>query len=234
MGKNKLRRFAEMKTQSCVFEPETQIVLADQFEMKGNWDSFFGNSNPISIELGCGKGEYTLALEIKYPNRNFVGVDVKGARIWRGSKTAEEESIPNVAFVRTKIEFINQIFAENEVSEIWLTFSDPQPKDKKGTKRLSGWAFLRRYGKLLRPDSLINIKTDSQFFYDATLETIEEGEHRLIRSKDDIYGNHWKEFNPDEQEILSVKTFYEKKWLAIGKKIKFLQFKLNDEYYQAV
>ncbi|MEM9050658.1 MAG: tRNA (guanosine(46)-N7)-methyltransferase TrmB [Bacteroidota bacterium] len=234
MGKNKLRRFAEMKTQSCVFEPEKQILLDDQFEMKGKWDSFFGNSNPITIELGCGKGEYTLALAKKYPNRNFVGVDVKGARIWRGSKTAEEESIPNVAFVRTKIEFINQIFAENEVSEIWLTFSDPQPKDKKGTKRLSGWAFLRRYGKLLRPDSLINIKTDSQFFYDATLETIGEGEHRLIRSKDDIYGIHWKEFNPDEQEILNVKTFYEKKWLAIGKKIKFLQFKLNDEYYQAV
>lgn len=234
MGKNKLRRFAEMKTQSCVFEPDKQLLLDDQFEMKGKWDSFFGNSNPITIELGCGKGEYTLALAKKYPGRNFVGVDVKGARIWRGSKTAEDESIPNVAFVRTKIEFINQIFAENEVSEIWLTFSDPQPKDKKGTKRLSGWAFLKRYGKLMKPESIINIKTDSQFFYDSTLETIEKGEHTLIRSKDDIYGIHWEDFHPDDQEILSVKTFYEKKWLAIGKKIKFLQFKLNDEYYKAV
>ena len=234
MGKNKLHRFAEMKTQSCVFEPDKQLLLDDQFEMKGKWDSFFGNSNPITVELGCGKGEYTLALAKKYPGRNFVGVDVKGARIWRGSKTAEDESIPNVAFVRTKIEFINQIFAENEVSEIWLTFSDPQPKDKKGTKRLSGWAFLKRYGKLMKPESIINIKTDSQFFYDSTLETIEKGEHTLIRSKDDIYGIHWEDFHPDDQEILSVKTFYEKKWLAIGKKIKFLQFKLNDEYYKAV
>jgi len=234
MGKNKLRRFAEMKTQSCVFEPEKQVILDDQFELKGKWSAFFGNSNPITIELGCGKGEYTIALAKRHPHRNFVGVDVKGARIWRGSKTAEEESIPNVAFVRTKIEFINQIFANDEVSEIWLTFSDPQPKDKKGTKRLSGWAFLRRYGKLLKPQSIINVKTDSQFFYEATLETIEEGKHELVRSKDDIYGVHWQDFSTEEQDILNVKTFYEKKWLAMGKKIKFLQFKLNDEYYKAL
>ncbi|HKL39062.1 MAG TPA: tRNA (guanosine(46)-N7)-methyltransferase TrmB [Cryomorphaceae bacterium] len=232
MGKNKLRHFAEMKEQSCVFEPEKETLFEDRFEMKGKWASFFGNDNPITVELGCGKGEYTLALARKYPERNFIGMDVKGARIWRGSKTAEEEGLPNVAFVRTKIEFINFVFEFNEVSEIWLTFSDPQVKDKKGTKRLSGWAFLKRYGKLLKKDGLIHVKTDSQIFYDSTLETIEEGGHQLLKANADIYGKGWNEFNEEEQEILAVKTFYEKKWLAIGKTIKYLRFKLNDSHYQ--
>lgn len=234
MGKNKLRRFAEMKEQSCVFEPDKETLLENRFDTKGEWASFFGNNNPITAELGCGKGEYTLALARKYPERNFIGMDVKGARIWRGSKTAEEEEIPNVAFLRTKIEFVNHTFDFNEISEIWLTFSDPQPKDKKGTKRLSGWAFLKRYGKLLKKGGLIHVKTDSQIFYDSTLETIEEGEHQLLKSSDDIYGNGWKDFNKEEQEILAVKTFYEKKWLAIGKKIKYLRFRLNDSYYQDI
>lgn len=234
MGKNKLRRFAEMKHQSCVFEPEKENLFEDRFEMKGRWASFFGNPNPITIELGCGKGEYTLALARKYPSRNFVGMDVKGARIWRGSKTVEEEGLSNVGFVRTKIEFINGVFDFNEVSEIWLTFSDPQIKDKKGTKRLSGWAFLGRYGKLLKRDGLIHVKTDSQIFYEATLETIEKDAHHLLKSNDDIYGKGWKEFDAEEQEILAVKTFYEKKWLAVGKKIKYLRFKLNDSYYQDI
>lgn len=234
MGKNKLRHFAEMKEQSCVFEPEKEILFEDRFEMKGKWASYFGNDNPITVELGCGKGEYTLALARKYPERNFIGMDVKGARIWRGSKTVEQEGIPNVAFVRTKIEFINFVFGFNEISQIWLTFSDPQAKDKKGTKRLSGWAFLERYGKLLKKDGLIHVKTDSQIFYDSTLETIEEGGHHLLKSNDDIYGKGWETFNKEEQEILAVKTFYEKKWLAIGKTIKYLRFKLNDGHYQAI
>jgi tRNA (guanine-N7-)-methyltransferase len=234
MGKNKLRRFAEMKEQSCVFEPEKEILLEDRFDMKGKWATYFENKNPITIELGCGKGEYTLALARKYPDRNFIGMDVKGARIWRGSKTAEEEGIPNVAFVRTKIEFVNSVFDNNEVSEIWLTFSDPQPKDKKGTKRLSGWAFLKRYGKLLKKDGLIHVKTDSQIFYESTLETIEKGEHQLLKSEADIYGEGWGRFTKEEQDILQVKTFYEKKWLEMGKKIKYLRFKLNDDYYQTV
>jgi len=234
MGKNKLRRFAEMKKQSCVFEPDKNTLLEGRFDMKGEWASFFGNDNPITIELGCGKGEYTLALARKYPERNFIGMDVKGARIWRGSKTVEQEGIPNVAFLRTKIEFINHAFDCNELSEIWLTFSDPQPKDTKGTKRLSGWAFLKRYGKLLKKDGLIHVKTDSQIFYNATIETIEEGEHHLLKSSDDIYGEGWKTFNEEEQEILAVKTFYEKKWLAIGKKIKYLRFRLNDSHYQDI
>jgi tRNA (guanine-N7-)-methyltransferase len=234
MGKNKLRHFAEMKEQSCVFEPEKEVLIEDQFEMKGKWASFFGNDYPITIELGCGKGEYTLALARKYPERNFVGLDVKGARIWRGSKTAEEEGLLNVAFVRIKIEFVNFVFDFNEISQIWLTFSDPQIKDKKGTKRLSGWAFLLRYGKLLKNDGMIHVKTDSQIFYDSTLETIEKGEHYLLKSNGDIYGEGWKEFNEEEQEILVVKTFYEEKWLAIGKKIKYLRFKLNDSHYQDI
>ncbi len=175
-----------------------------------------------------------MALARKYPDRNFIGMDVKGARIWRGSKTAEEEGISNVAFVRTKIEFVNYVFALNEITEIWLTFSDPQPKDRKGTKRLSGRAFLKRYGKLLKQDGLIHVKTDSLIFYDSTLETIEEEEHQLLKSCDDIYGKGWEDFNKEEQEILAVKTFYEMKWLAIGKKIKYLRFRLNDSYYQDI
>jgi len=234
MGKNKLRRFAEMKKQSCVFEPDKEILLQDLFDMKGKWATYFGNENLITVELGCGKGEYTLALARKYPDRNFIGMDVKGARIWRGSKTAEEEGIPNVAFVRTKIEFINFVFGRNEISQIWLTFSDPQPKDKKGTKRLSGWAFLKRYGKLLKRDGLIHVKTDSQIFYDSTLETIAEGDHQLLKSESDIYGEGWSEFSEEERDILQVKTFYEQKWLAIGKKIKYIRFKLNDSYYQTI
>ncbi|MCZ4407983.1 tRNA (guanosine(46)-N7)-methyltransferase TrmB [Cryomorphaceae bacterium 1068] len=223
-----------MKKQSCVFEPDKETLLENRFDMKGKWASFFGNDNPITIELGCGKGEYTLALARKYPERNFIGMDVKGARIWLGSKTAEEEGLSNVAFVRTKIEFINFVFDFSEVSEIWLTFSDPQPKDKKGTKRLSGWAFLKRYGRLLTKDGLIHVKTDSQIFYNSTLETIEEGEHHLLKSSDDIYEKGWNDFNKEEQEILVVKTFYEMKWLAIGKKIKYLRFRLNDSYYQDI
>lgn len=235
MGKNKLRRFAEMKEFSCVFEPENAKVIDDDFDLKGKWHAdYFRNENPIVVELGCGKGEYTVALAKKYPGQNFVGIDVKGARIWRGSKTVEEEEIKNAAFVRAKIEFINSIFDRNEVSEIWLTFSDPQPKDKKGTKRLSGWAFLERYGKLLKKEGLIHVKTDSPLLYESTLETIQEGNHQLMVETDDLYGRGWTKFSEEEREILSVKTFYEQKWLSEGKPIHYIRFSLNDEYHEDI
>jgi tRNA (guanine-N7-)-methyltransferase len=235
MGKNKLRRFAEMKEFSCVFEPVKADVVDDNFSLKGKWHAdYFRNENPLVVELGCGKGEYTVALAKKYPERNFVGVDVKGARIWRGSKTVEEEEIENAAFVRTKIEFINSIFDRNEVSEIWLTFSDPQPKDKKGTKRLSGRAFLKRYGKLLKKEGIIHVKTDSVLLYESTLETIQEGNHHLMLETDDLYGAGWKKFTEEDKEILSIKTFYEQKWLSEGKSIHYIRFALNDRYHKDI
>lgn len=234
MGKNKLRRFAEMKTFNCVFEPSNEVVANDEFDLKGKWHKHFGGDRPITIELGCGKGEYTLALAHRDQDGYFIGIDVKGARIWRGAKTAEEEELMNVAFVRSKIEFINSIFEPNEVSNIWLTFSDPQPKDKKGTKRLTGAAFLRRYGRVLRRGGIIHVKTDSRFLYETTLETINDGAHRLLKETDDLYGRGWKDFNAQEQDILRVKTFYERKWLDEGKPIHYIRFTLNDDYHQDI
>ncbi len=234
MGKNKLRHFAEMKTFSCVFEPSNEVLQNDEFPSKGKWHEHFQNTNPITVELGCGKGEYTLALAERYPQRNHIGIDVKGARIWRGAKTAEENQSANVAFVRSKIEFINSIFAPNEIDEIWLTFSDPQPKDKKGTKRLSGDAFLKRYGRVLKKGGVIKIKSDSLFFFDATMETIQKGGHKLLRDQKDIYGAGREFLTEEERDILSVKTFYELKWLAEERTINYMSFQLNDEYYQDI
>jgi len=220
-----------MKSFSCVFEPPKEEMVQDRFDLKGHWQHYFKNERQIVIELGCGKGEYTLALAEKYPDQNFIGIDVKGARIWRGAKTAEEEEMDNVAFVRTKIEFINSIFAPKEISAIWLTFSDPQPKDKKGTKRLSGRAFLSKYGKILKKGGMIHVKTDSRLLYEKTLETIAEDQHELLTETDDLYGEGWGLFNTEEQEILKVKTYYEEKWLKEGKNIHYIRFKLNDGYY---
>jgi tRNA (guanine-N7-)-methyltransferase len=235
MGKNKLARFAEMKGFSCVFEPAKREVLNQEFDLRGKWrEAYFGNDRPITLELGCGKGEYTLALAGQKPDENFIGIDVKGARLWRGAKTVQEEGMENVAFVRTKIEFINSLFAKDEVDEIWLTFSDPQPKDKKGTKRLTGTPFLKRYAGLLKPGGLIHVKTDSRLLYDSTLETLQAGGHRLHKQTDDLYGSGMSNFSPQEREILRVKTFYERKWLEEGKNIHYLRFSLNESYHKNI
>lgn len=229
MAKKKLQHFAEMKTFPCVFEPSNEVMVSGIHPIKGNWKtSYFKNDNPITIELGCGKGEYTIALARKYPNRNFVGADIKGARLWRGSKTVDDEGILNAAFVRTKIEFINTFFDEGEVDEIWLTFSDPQPKDKKGTKRLTGNEFNERYRKLLKKDGVIHVKTDSVFLYERTLEVIAENNHHIIDNTADLYGADFAKFSDDMQEILNVKTFYEMKFLSQGMPIHYVSFRLNN------
>ncbi len=230
MAKKKLERFAEMKEFRCLFEPEMDQVRTGNFSLRGRWhEEYFGNDHPITLELGCGKGEYTVELAQRYPRRNFIGVDVKGARLWRGSKTVHSEDLSNVAFIRTKIDFIEALFAPSEVDEIWLTFSDPQPTDHRGTKRLTGSAFLERYRRILRPGGSVHVKTDSAALYHATLKTLNaEGEDPLA-AYEDIYGDDRKKMTPEELEAMEIKTFYERKFLSVGKKITYIRFQLGAE-----
>lgn len=229
MGKDKLRKWAENQTFDNVFEPPLKEIISGATFKQNEWkESVFKNSNPITLELGCGKGEYTLALAKKYPNRNFIGVDVKGHRFWRGAKTATEQEIKNVAFLRTRIEFIDHFFGKEEVDEIWLTFSDPQKGNESGTKRITSYHFWRRYARFLRPDGIINIKSDSSLIYNLALEEIQAYGAQLLYNSSDIYADDISHFPEHIQEILQVKTYYEQIWLAQGDKIKFVQFKLGD------
>jgi tRNA (guanine-N7-)-methyltransferase len=222
MGKGKLAKFAENETFSNLFQPLYDDVVAHEFPLKGKWRTdFFKNTNPIVLELGCGKGEYTVGLGEKYPEKNFIGVDIKGARIWRGLRRTREKNLKNVAFLRTRISNINLFFASNEVDEIWITFPDPQPK--KEHKRLTCQRFLDNYKKLLAPDGIIHLKTDDTMLYDYTLnDVINDGTHKLLLHSDDLY----KEGSP-HLEVKEIQTFYEQMWLEMGKKIKYIRFQLN-------
>jgi len=228
MGKDKLRKWAENANFNHVFEPDLQeAVQGADNALKGDWaKEVFLNDNPITLELGCGKGEYTVGLAKKYPNRNFIGVDIKGHRFWRGAKTALEESLPNVAFLRTKLEFIDKYFDKDEVSEIWLTFSDPQPKDEKGTKRITSPVYIERYKKILKTGSLINVKTDSVLLYDLSRKGYLENGYNILQDSQDVYGVLVNDVDEDLREALEIKTYYEKRWLSEGKKIHFLQLKV--------
>jgi len=228
MGKDKLRKWAENATFNHVFEPDLkEAVRGVDADVKGKWaNEVFLNDNPITLELGCGKGEYTVGLAKQYPNRNFIGVDIKGHRFWRGAKTAKEESIPNVAFLRTKIEFIDRYFDKDEVSEIWLTFSDPQPKDEKGTKRITSPVFIERYKKILKPGSLINVKTDSVLLYELSKEGYLENDYDILQDSQDVYGQLVNEVDDDLKAALEIVTYYENRWLLEGKKTHFLQLKV--------
>lgn len=221
-GKDKLRKFRENETFENLLQPTTAEVFQKDHPMKGNWgEKMFGNNNPIILELGCGKGEYTIALAEKFPQNNYIGVDIKGARLWKGAKYATEKSLKNVAFLRTRIEFIDSIFAQGEVSEIWLTFSDPQPN--KPRKRLSSPLFLERYSHILKEDGIIHLKTDSQLLHEYTLETIDSENHILLEANNDIYGTN----RAENDDILSVKTFYEKQFLAKGMAITYAKWRLR-------
>jgi len=228
MGKDKLRKWAENETFNHVFEPCLQdAVKGLDGNLKGSWASeIFKNDNPITLELGCGKGEYTVGLARKYPDRNFVGVDIKGHRFWRGAKTAKEESLPNVAFLRTRLEFINKYFDTDEVSEIWLTFSDPQPKDEKGTKRITSSVYIEIYKKILKPGSFINVKTDSVLLYDLSKESYLEKGYTIHLDSQDVYGELVHRVPKDLREALEIITYYEKRWLSEGKKIHFIQLEV--------
>jgi tRNA (guanine-N7-)-methyltransferase len=220
-GKDKIRKFRENLTFECLIQPTTEEVLGKDHPIKGHWhEKVFKNQNPIVLELGCGKGEYTIALSERYPDKNFIGVDIKGARLWKGAKYATENALPNVAFLRTRIEFITSLFAENEVSEIWVTFADPQPNKPK--KRLTSHQFLAKYKTFLKPDGIIHLKTDSILLHESTLEVIKEGGHRLLEANNDIYAPE----SHVAEEITSIKTFYDSQFLAKGMPITYLKFVL--------
>ena len=220
-SKNKLKRFNENETFENVIQPTREEVTSG-FKYQGKWNEFFGNNNPIVLELGCGKGEYTVALAQRNPNVNYIGIDIKGARFWRGAKTATEESISNVAFVRTQIELVDFIFAENEVNEIWITFPDPQIKYKRTKHRMTGDAFLKRYHKVLNSEGIMHLKTDSEFMHGYTLGLLHGQGHEVIYANHDVYR---QEGAPEE--VTQIQTYYESQYLEVGKAITYIKFKLK-------
>lgn len=222
MGKDKLRRFSENLSFECFVQPAFDEVFRCDYPLKGHWNrDFFRNDRPIVLELGCGKGEYTVALAQRDPARNYIGIDIKGARMWRGAKTATELRMPNVGFLRTRIEFIDSLFAAGEVAEIWITFPDPQLKMRRAKKRLTSPHFLARYARMLAPDGMINLKTDSKHLYAYTGEVIRRYGLRCEVSEADIYGSGYAD------EVLSVKTAYEKMFLEMGLPITYTRFSLD-------
>ncbi len=217
MAKNKLKHLAELETFPNVFQLRK--------DLKGRWkEEVFHNSNPMTLELGCGKGEYGLALAKRFPERNFIGVDIKGARLWRGAKTAIDEKITNVAFLRTFIDHIDEYFEENEVEEIWITFPDPQHGSGGDRKRLTSEKFLSLYKKFLKPNGIIHLKTGDLFLYRFTLEKIKELNCELLVSSSDLYAKNLFD------DILEIKTFYEEQHLARCKTIKYLKFRFRTHF----
>ncbi|OEY73330.1 tRNA (guanosine(46)-N7)-methyltransferase TrmB [Salegentibacter salarius] len=222
-SKNKLRRFRENETFENVIQPSREELEKDQFSLKGNWNKdFFKNDNPIVLELGCGKGEYTIGLSKQDSTKNFIGIDIKGARFWRGAKTAIEEDLENVAFLRTQIELIDRVFAENEVDEIWITFPDPQIKYKRTKHRLTNAEFLQKYKHILKAEGLVNLKTDSEFMHGYTLGLLHGEGHEILYAHHDIYKN---EYSP--KAVREIQTFYEKQYLDQGKPITYIQFRIK-------
>jgi tRNA (guanine-N7-)-methyltransferase len=222
-SKNKLKRFKENETFNNVFQPTRADLVEGSYELKGNWrQQFFKNNNPLVLELGCGKGEYSVELAKKYPDKNFIGIDIKGARFWRGAKTAIEESINNVAFLRTQIELIEFAFAENEVDEIWITFPDPQIKYKRTKHRMTNSEFLKRYKKVLKPEGVINLKTDSEFMHGYTLGLLHGEGHDVLYANHNVYK---QEGSPEE--VTSIQTFYESQYLEQNKPITYIRFKIK-------
>ena len=219
-SKNKLRRFKENETFLNLIQP-TRVELLSDFGLKGNWKDEFKNENPIVLELGCGKGEYTLALAKEFPNTNVIGVDIKGARLWRGAKTALESGLENVRFLRTQIELLPQVFDTSEISEIWITFPDPQIKYKRQKHRLVNLKFLNMYKVLLKADGLIHLKTDSEFLHGYTLGLLQGLEKEIVYSNHDIY-----RLEGSPEIVTNVQTFYEKQYLESFKPITYLQFRL--------
>lgn len=222
-SKNKLKRFKENETFSNVVQPEREELVARKFSLKGKWnEEFFKNDNPIVLELGCGKGEYSVALAQEHPEKNFIGIDIKGARFWRGAKTALEEKLNNVAFVRSQIELVDDLFAENEIEEIWITFPDPQIKYKRTKHRLTNSEFLQKYKKILKPGGVVNLKTDSEFMHGYTLGLLHGEGHEILQANHDVYKN---EYSP--KEVIGIQTFYEKQYLEQGKPITYIQFRIK-------
>ena len=219
MAKNKLKRFAEMAAYPNVIAPQFDEVFRSDFKLKGRWaKDVFGSCNPLVLELGCGKGEYTVALARKYPEKNFIGVDIKGARMWVGATNALKNNLSNVAFLRTRIEFIRSCFAPGEVSEIWLTFPDPQPQQSRENRRLTSPRFLQSYREIMQPEGIIHLKTDSQSLFEYTCNVLKSNNLRILAFTDNLYNSG------STDDILSVQTHYEKMFMNEGFTIKYLKF----------
>lgn len=231
MGKNKLKKFAEMETFHNVFQCGARETLEGNpvVAMRGKWhEEYFHNDNPIVLELGCGRGEYTVGLAARYPDKNYIGIDIKGARMWAGAKQAELAGMKNVAFLRTNIEMLTHFFAPNEVAEIWITFPDPQMK--KATKRLTSTYFMQRYAELLQENGLIHLKTDSPFLYTYTQAMVKENKYPLLVDTADLYDKSQEsEVGNREsgvEEAKALQTHYEHQWLDRGLTIKYLRWQL--------
>lgn len=223
MSKGKLAKFADMESYENVFQYPYSVIDDVPFEMKGHWrDQYFHNQNPIVLELGCGKGEYTVGLARLYPQVNFIGVDIKGARMWTGATQALEENLENVAFLRTNIELIDRFFTPGEVQEIWLTFSDPQMKNVR--KRLTSTFFMERYRRFLVDGGIVHVKTDSNFLFTYTEYMVEHNALPMLFSTDDLY--HTEGLDPDTRRILSIQTYYESQWIERGLNIRYMKFRL--------
>ncbi|MBQ3813277.1 MAG: tRNA (guanosine(46)-N7)-methyltransferase TrmB [Bacteroidales bacterium] len=244
MGHGKLKKFAENETFRCLLQPDASAILDKEpgsrelrlrdHAIKGNWGKeMFGNDNPIVVELGCGKGDYTIALALRNPGVNYIGVDIKGARLWKGAKYATENALPNVAFLRTRIEFIDAFFGPGEVSEIWLTFSDPQLRGSENA-RLSSPLFLERYRRFLKPGGTVHLKTDSRYLFEYTKAVVEVNNLPVFANGTDIYHtpvilSEAKNLPIDMDVVLQVQTFYEKMFLDMGLPITYLAFGIGHE-----
>lgn len=223
MGKNKLARWTELGSYDNVIQPEIGDVFANDHPIKGKWNErLFRNKNPIVLELGCGKGEYTVGLASNFPEKNYIGIDIKGARMWRGAKTANEQCLKNVAFLRTRIEFINSFFSSDEVDEIWITFPDPHPGGRNSNKRLTSPWFLNSYRNFLKNKGLVHLKTDNKELYDFTYKVMNCNSLEKILSTNDLYSEK-------SENILSIRTHYENIFLKAGLKINYLSFRLEKE-----
>ncbi|HZJ74551.1 MAG TPA: tRNA (guanosine(46)-N7)-methyltransferase TrmB [Perlabentimonas sp.] len=224
MGKNKLKKFTENETFSNLLQPASEEVFIKDHPIKGEWNrTFFKNSNPIVLELGCGKGEYTINLAKRHPDKNFIGVDIKGARLWKGAKEATENSMANVGFIRMRIEHITSFFSKDEVSEIWITFPDPQARKSEIKKRLSSSRFLSLYQRFTKQNAQVHLKTDSQGLHEYTKALIEQNDLRVHVCTNDLYGSGIAD------DILSIRTFYESMFLEQGNPITYIQFELDNQ-----
>ncbi|SDR84246.1 tRNA (guanine-N(7)-)-methyltransferase [Formosa sp. Hel1_31_208] len=222
-SKNKLKRFKENETFENVFQPSRDDLVKSNYSLKGNWNkTVFKNDHPLILELGCGRGEYSVELAKKYPQKNFIGIDIKGARFWRGAKTAIEEHISNVAFLRTQIELVDFAFAENEVDEIWITFPDPQIKYKRTKHRMTNSDFLKRYKTILKPEGVVNLKTDSEFMHGYTLGLLHGEGHEVLYANHNVYK---QEGSP--KDVTSIQTYYESQYLEQNKPITYIRFKIK-------
>lgn len=226
MGKNKAARFRENIILPNVIQP-TRDEAINNFEHKGKWKTFFGNDNPIVLELGCGKGEYSVGLAKAFPEKNFIGIDIKGARFWFGAKEAIGADLNNVAFLRTQIELIDHLFAEDEVSEIWITFPDPQIKYRRTKHRLTNPEFLTKYRQILKKDGIIHLKTDSEYLHGYTLGLLQGLGHEILTAHHDIYGA--AEYQPDTPLLKDIRTYYEELFSSKGKTITYIKFRLKNE-----